>query len=63
MPRKNRPPPISSIDYDEKTQELRVGFADGSDYNYDNVPEHVVAEFRSAASKGTYFNANIRNEY
>ena len=63
MPRKNRPPPISSIDYDDRTETLRVSFADGTAYSYSGVPYWVYVEFEVAGSQGSYFNANIRGAY
>lgn len=52
-----------SIRYDEKSQVLTVDFTNGARYAYNNVPPEVVAELDKASSKGTIFNALIRNRY
>jgi len=54
---------IASIDYDEYEEILTVRFTDGSVYTYWNVPQEVYGEFLYASSAGTYFNANIRDNY
>jgi len=63
MPRKNRPPPIQMTHYSYADGVLRIGFADGTAYSYSDVPLEVYLEFEIASSKGSYFNANIRNVY
>jgi hypothetical protein len=54
---------IADVGYDETTMTLEVGFHSGAVYQYFDVPEAVHQEFMSAASKGTYFNANIKSNY
>lgn len=54
---------IRSYDYDPATQILRVEFHNGSVYKYQDVPEKVYQELKSAPSVGQYFNANIREKY
>ena len=54
---------IAEIDYDEWEEILTVRFTDGLVYTYWNVPAEVYAEFLYASSAGTYFNANIRDNY
>ena len=54
---------IAEIDYDEWEEILTVRFTDGLVYTYWNVPQEVYAEFLYASSAGTYFNANIRDNY
>ena len=45
------------------THELTIEFVTGRRYVYSGVPEEEVRAFRSAFSKGTYFNRNIRDSY
>jgi hypothetical protein len=54
---------IREIDYDEAWETLTVVFTDGRVYKYWNVPSEIYAGFLYASSAGSYFNANIRNEY
>ncbi len=54
---------IKDIDYDDKTQTLRVVFNNGSVYKYLDVPEKVYRELMSAPSVGQYFNSHIREKY
>jgi hypothetical protein len=54
---------IRHFDYDPATRLLTVRFVTGRKYAYYNVPEDVVAAFRAAFSKGTFFNAHIRDGY
>lgn len=43
--------------------ELWVEFTTGRRYVYSDVPEEVATTFRSAFSKGIYFNTRIRDRY
>lgn len=55
---------VASIDYDEKTRTLVVGFVKGGgSYTYEDVPPLVVKNFKSAGSLGQFFNSNIKNSY
>ena len=54
---------LRSVGYDADTQTLEVEFRNGSIYQYDGVPENVHSGLMRAASKGSYFNQHIRNEY
>jgi hypothetical protein len=54
---------IRRFSYDEPHRRLRVTFTSGDVYDYDAVPPEVVAEFRSALSKGRFFGPNIRDRY
>src|SRR5262249_21373483 len=54
---------ISNIGYDRQTERLTVTFMTGRIYEYVDVPAEVAAAFRSAFSKGTYFNGYIRDRY
>ena len=54
---------IRAFDYDAERNELTVTFVTGRIYLYALVPPDVAAAMRSALSKGTYFNREIRNRY
>jgi hypothetical protein len=54
---------IRSIGYERDTATLEVEFNRGSVYQYHGVPQDVFDSFIQAGSKGTYFNANIKNSY
>jgi hypothetical protein len=55
---------IEAIGYDRQTQELYVRFREsGRTYAYWEVEENVFEEFLGAASKGNYFNREIKGEY
>ena len=49
--------------YDESSRELTVHFVSGRRYVYLQVPAATVAAFRTADSKGAYFNAHIRDHF
>jgi len=54
---------ISSYHYDAKHEVLRIIFVSGMVYGYKKVPVDVFNEFKSAFSKGIYFNQHIKNNY
>jgi hypothetical protein len=54
---------IADYEYDEAQSILRITFITGRVYEYEDVPPAVAAEFRSAGSRGAYFNRNIRGAY
>jgi hypothetical protein len=54
---------IKSIDYDAALSRLTVTFTTGRIYDYFAVSQDVVEAFRSSTSKGSYFNAHIRDNY
>jgi len=54
---------IADFKYDTDAERLTVTFVTGRIYEYFNVPAYVAASFRSAFSKGTFFNAYIRDRY
>jgi hypothetical protein len=49
--------------YDAAKRELDVTFVTGRRYIYEDVPPQVADAFRSAFSKGTFFNGEIRDRY
>jgi hypothetical protein len=54
---------IRSVSYDAGTKTLEVEFHSGGVYHYSGVPETVHQGFIRAASKGSYFHANIKDRY
>jgi KTSC domain len=54
---------IAGIQYDSDRERLVVTLVTGRVYEYIDVPPYVAKAFRSAFSKGTYFNTYIRDRY
>lgn len=54
---------IRRFDYRPEARELEITFTTGRRYLYSDVPEETVRQFRSAFSKGVYFNRRIRDQY
>lgn len=54
---------IRRFAYDAPSQALEVEFVSGRRYRYLAVPARVAAAFRSAFSKGRFFNARVRDSY
>ncbi len=54
---------IADFAYDPERERLAVTFASGRIYEYIDVPPYVAASFQSTFSKGTFFNAYIRDRY
>ena len=54
---------IANIEYDEKTQVLNVSFVKGGSWSFSGVDKETAEAFKSASSKGQYFNMNIRGQY
>ena len=54
---------IRRFHYRPDEEELDVLFTTGRRYVYYGVPPEVADAFRSAFSKGRYFNARIRDTY
>jgi hypothetical protein len=55
---------IGKIDYDDETLQLFVSFVtNGRRYVYFDVPRVEYDAFRHSFSKGSYFNAHIRDRY
>ena len=52
-----------SASYDPETQTMTIWFPNGRSYDYDGVPPDVYEGFQAADSKGSYYNARIRNIY
>jgi hypothetical protein len=49
--------------YDPGKRELWITFVSGRRYIYEDVPLDVFDAFRTAFSKGTFFNREIRDRY
>ena len=54
---------IRAFSYDPSEHRLDVLFVNGRCYSYYDVPERTASALRRAASKGGYFNRNIRDHY
>jgi hypothetical protein len=54
---------IRRFAYHPDQRALDVEFVSGRRYRYFGVPEETAAQFRSAFSKGRFFNAHIRDDY
>jgi hypothetical protein len=54
---------IERVEYDEFMRQLVITFTGGSIYTYYDVPRTVYAGLLGAGSKGTYFNACIKDHY
>lgn len=49
--------------YSARKQELTILFQTGRAYTYLDVPEEIYAGMQAAASKGEFFNQEIRGRY
>jgi len=54
---------IRSIGYDAESLTLEIEFNSGAVYQYQGVPQAEYDVLMNAGSKGTYFNANIKNQF
>ena len=54
---------IRSFAYDADREALDVTFVTGRRYRYRAVPAEVAEGFRTAFSRGRYFNARIRDRF
>jgi hypothetical protein len=54
---------LLDVGYDPGTGTLEVGFKNGTVYQYFDVPETTHIELMNSASKGIFFNANVRNSF
>ena len=51
---------LLSASYDAEEMKLRITFKNGSQYEYEGVPEEEFTGLLSAESKGKFFYQNIR---
>jgi len=54
---------LRTVGFDPQTGTLEVVFVRGGIYEYHGMPQTVYDELMRAASKGTFYNAYIRNVY
>ncbi|NTE01222.1 KTSC domain-containing protein [Agrobacterium tumefaciens] len=54
---------INSFSYHAESKILTIIFVSGYKYHYINVPQTVFNSFKSATSKGRYFNERIKNKF
>ena len=54
---------LTRIAYDAGSRELEIRFVTGRIYRYLNVPPDVHERLQSASSKGSFFNAEIKDRY
>ena len=54
---------IRRFTYDPAAERLWVEFVSGRCYVYSDVPRETADAFRSAFSKGIYFNTRIRDRF
>ena len=54
---------ISEASYYPNVKRLFVTFKSGKEYEYFNVPEHIVSEFKYAPSKGKFLKNHIIATY
>jgi hypothetical protein len=49
--------------YDSEKNSLVVEFKNGMNYEYDDVPHNIYAQFRLSESQGKFFNSKISKTY
>jgi len=54
---------VAHISYDNKKRVLRIIFVSGMIYDYKDVPEDEYIAMKTAGSKGTYLNKQIKGKY
>lgn len=54
---------VAAIKYDAAASVLRVIFVSGMIYDYKNVPEEIYKAMKTASSKGTFLNTEIKGKY
>lgn len=54
---------LATVAYDDTGQVLRLEFRSRAVYGYFGVPPNVHRDLMAAASKGSYFNRNIRGRF
>jgi len=52
---------IRSVGYDQARSIIEIEFQSGKIYQYRGVPYRIYVELMSAGSKGSYFDAHIKN--
>lgn len=54
---------IQSFYYDAESKQLVIAFVSGIRYQYLDVPKRLHIRFKSAFSKGIFFNKYIKGHY
>lgn len=54
---------LAEIGYDSNSETLEIMFKHGGIYQYYNVPEVVYERFMDAASRGSFFNHEIKGHF
>jgi hypothetical protein len=54
---------ISEVSYYPNVERLFVSFKNGREYEYLNVPTHVMSGLRDASSKGKFLNKYVLAQY
>ncbi len=54
---------LASVGYNPDNETLEVEFRNGTIYEYYNVPQFMHERLMQAASVGTFFNAELKNNY
>ena len=54
---------ITEIEYDDSEKLLKLKFAKGGWYEYNDVPKEVYQDLLNSESIGKYFLANIKDKY
>lgn len=56
-------PPVKELEYDEKSNELKVTFSNNKQFAYQGVPQNIVNELEISSSMGEFFANNIQSQY
>lgn len=54
---------IQAVGYDPKARRMKIKFAQGHTYDFCKVPPQIYEELLQASSKGSYYNAYIKDRY
>lgn len=56
---------IASVAYDISNKEMKIAFTSNpaKDYDFYNVPPHIVCGLMKTDSVGRYYHANIRGKF
>lgn len=54
---------LEAIGYDKTAKLLKVRFAGGSEYVYEDVPDSTFTELQLSESVGSYFSSNVRTSF
>jgi hypothetical protein len=54
---------ILSVGYDVNSRRMKIQFQQGHSYDFCNVPQNIYDGLMRAASKGVYYNDNIKDRF